>query len=154
MCCTGSEIIALDSCIMSSRVPVQQVMGLTECSSSAHTHTRSWHLARDPLFKRLTACRELVHRQDRICEQICGAYASTPCDVLYANVSTTGQSSNMSNTLLNSVPTLNGLNGAEWLPAMEAYLMSQGIWAAISDRHPIDPKAAAIRALPMTPLPT
>ena len=127
MCCTGSETIALDSCIMSSRVPVQQVMGLAECSSSAHTHTRSWHLARDPLFKRLTACRELVHRQDEICEQICGTYALTPCNVLYANVSTTGQSSNMSNALLNSVSTLNSSNGAEWLPAMEAYLMSQGL---------------------------
>ena len=26
MCCTGSETIALDSCIMSSRVPVQQAV--------------------------------------------------------------------------------------------------------------------------------
>ena len=129
-------------------------MGLAECSSSAHMHTRSWHLARDPLFKHLTVCRELVHRQDEICERICEAYASTPCNILYTNVSTTGQSSNMSNTLLNSVPTLNGSNSAEWLPAMEAYLMSQGIWGPIVDHRPIDPKTTAIRALPATPAPT
>ena len=62
-------------------------------------------------------------------------------------MSTTGQSSNMSNTLLNSVPTLNSSNGVEWLPAMEAYLMSQGLWTAVSEKHPVDPRATVLARL-------
>ena len=89
-----------------------------------------------------------MHRQDEICETICETYALTPCDVLFANVSITGQSSNMSNALLNSVPTLNSSNGAEWLLAMEAYLMSQGLWTSVSEKHPVDSKASTLRVLP------
>ena len=53
----------------------------------------------------------------------------------------------MSNALLNSVPTLNSSNGAEWLPAMEAYLMSQGLWITVGEKCLVDPRATTLARL-------
>ena len=122
-------------------------MGLTECSSSVYMHTQSWQLTRDPLFKHISVCQELVYRQDQICNLIYEAYASTCYNILYANVSTTDPTNNMLNALLNSIPTLNGSNGTKWLLAIEAYLMSQGLWSTVSEYCPIDPRATTLSRL-------
>ena len=53
----------------------------------------------------------------------------------------------MSNSLLNTVPVLNGSNSMEWLPAIEAYLMSQGLWTTVAEKWPVDSKATVLSRL-------